>query len=157
MDIPLFEEEEPGVSSFVHPLDWIPPHYQMSPSVVVPALSDDVPGPSRLSTPALQLHWEETNWSQIKAAQQPSANSETPFRNPCGQMGSTPVQTVFCEWFELLPLSMHIYSLITYTDPQCIIAACWHVWYLPLYSDHSWGKLVWTPEQYTWMWTMYSL
>ena len=110
MNIPLFEEEEPEVSSFVLPLDClIPPHSQTSPSVVVPGLSDDVPGPSRLSTP-LQPSFTGKRPTDHKTAQQPSTDSEAPFRNPHGiDVEHTSVQTVFCEWwFELLPLNMHI-------------------------------------------------
>ena len=51
MAVPLFEEEESDLSS-VLPLDCsIPCHSPTSPSAVVTALSDDVPGPSWLSTP----------------------------------------------------------------------------------------------------------
>ena len=51
MAFPLFEEEESELSS-VLPLDCcIPRHSPTSPSAVDTTLSDDVPGPSRLSTP----------------------------------------------------------------------------------------------------------
>ena len=52
MYIPIFVEEEPVISSFALPPHClICPYSQTSLSVVVHALSDDVPGPSRLSTP----------------------------------------------------------------------------------------------------------
>lgn len=51
MAVPLFEEEESELSSML-PLDCsIPCHSPTSPSAVDTALSDDVPGPSWLSTP----------------------------------------------------------------------------------------------------------
>ena len=64
MDIPILVEEEPVISSIALPPNCLICTYsQMSPSVVVRDLSDDVPGPSQLSTLG-QLHWEEIHLSQ---------------------------------------------------------------------------------------------
>ena len=104
----------------------IRPHYsQTSPSVVVPALSDDVPGPSQLSTP-LQPSSTGRRPTDHKTAQQSSAYSEAPYWNPCWTDVEHTSVLFVSNGLSCNLLTCISVPLIIYTGPQCIMVARRH-------------------------------